>query len=57
MIALLPQSEAQDKKGGNLARPEARKQAKMRGPKQESRPRSETKSKIAGPKVRPKART
>ena len=53
MIALLPKSKAQDKKAGNLARREVRKQANMRGPKQESRPRSETKSKIAGQEARP----
>ena len=57
MIALLPQSEAQDKKRGNLARPEARKQARMQGPKLENRPRGDTKSKIAGQEARPKART
>ena len=57
LIALLSQSEAQYKKRGNLARPEARKQARMQGPKLESRPRGDTKSKIAGQEARPKART
>ena len=37
MIALLPRSEAQNKKAGQEARPKARTQVERRGPKQESR--------------------
>ena len=48
MIALLPRSEAQNKKAGLEARPKARRQAERRGLKQESRPLGEARSKKAG---------